>query len=97
MKVAVIGAGSTYTPELVSGIAGLDVSELALMDVDGERLDVVGGLARRMLDRRQFRGRLLVTQELDRALDGASFVLIQIRVGGKDARLRDETIPFACG
>ena len=97
MKVAVIGAGSTYTPELVSGIAGLDVSELALMDVDAERLEVVGALSRRMLGRRDFSGDVLVTQELDRALDGADFVLVQIRVGGQEARLRDETVPLACG
>jgi len=97
MKVAVIGAGSTYTPELVSGIADLDVSELALMDVDAERLEVVGGLARRMLDRRRFGGEVRITQELDRALEGADFVLLQIRVGGQEARRRDETIPLACG
>jgi len=97
MKVAVIGAGSTYTPELVSGIAGLDVSGLALMDVDAERLEVVGALSRRMLGRRDFSGDVLVTQELDRALDGADFVLVQIRVGGQEARLRDETVPLTCG
>lgn len=97
MKVAVVGAGSTYTPELVSGLSGLDVSELALMDIDAERLDVVGALARRMLDRVGFEGRLSVGTELDPALDGAHFVLVQIRVGGQAARLRDETIPLACG
>ena len=97
MKIAVIGAGSTYTPELVSGLTGLEVSELALMDVDPERLEVVGGLARRMLEQRAYRGGLTVTGDLDRALDGADFVLLQIRVGGQAARLRDETIPLACG
>ena len=45
MKVAVIGGGSTYTPELVSGLAGLTVDELVLHDIDAERLEVVGGLA----------------------------------------------------
>jgi 6-phospho-beta-glucosidase len=94
MKIAVIGAGSTYTPELVSG---LDVDELALHDIDEPRLEVVGGLARRMLEQRGATGRLLLTGELDRALEGADFVLVQIRVGGQAARLRDETIPLACG
>jgi 6-phospho-beta-glucosidase len=101
VKVAVIGAGSTYTPELVSGLArerdALDVSELALHDIDAERLEVVGGLAGRMLRRQEFGGRLTLTGELERALDGADFVLVQIRVGGQAARLRDETIPLACG
>jgi 6-phospho-beta-glucosidase len=97
MKVAVIGGGSTYTPELVSELSRLDVSELVLQDIDPERREVVGGLARRMLDRQGYRGRLAVTDDLDRALYGAHAVLIQIRVGGQAARLRDETVPLACG
>ena len=91
MDVAVIGAGSTYTPELVSGLSDLPLDELALHDIDASRRDVVGGLARRMLEREGFEGRLEVTGELEPALAGADFVLIQIRVGGQAARLRDET------
>jgi 6-phospho-beta-glucosidase len=97
MKLAVIGAGSTYTPELVSHLSQLDVGEVALHDIDAERLDVVGGLAQRMLDRAGFDGALLQTGDLDAALDGASFVLVQLRVGGQAARLRDETVPLRCG
>ena len=97
MRLAVIGAGSTYTPELVSGLAALDVDELALHDIAEERREVVGGLARRMLERAGYRGTLELTGELERALDGADFVLIQIRVGGQEARLRDETLPLPCG
>ncbi|HEY7632057.1 MAG TPA: 6-phospho-beta-glucosidase [Thermoleophilaceae bacterium] len=100
MKVAVIGAGSTYTPELVSGLSrerdSLELAELVLHDIDAERRDVVGGLAGRMLDRQGYGGKLEVTGELDRALEGADFVLVQIRVGGQAARLKDETIPLAC-
>jgi 6-phospho-beta-glucosidase len=97
MKVAVIGAGSTYTPELVSGLSALDVGELVLHDIDAERLSVVGALAGRMLERVGFDGALELTDELGRAIDGADFVLIQIRVGGQTARLSDETLPLACG
>ena len=97
MKVAVIGAGSTYTPELVSGLAGLDVGELALHDIDAGRREVVGGLARRILDRAGFAGDVVLTDDLDAAVEGAGFVLIQIRVGGQAARLEDETRPLACG
>ena len=101
MKLAVIGAGSTYTPELVSGLSReretLAVEELVLHDIDAERLEIVGGLAQRMLDRQDFDGELVLTENLDRALDGASFVLVQIRVGGQQARLRDETVPLRCG
>jgi 6-phospho-beta-glucosidase len=101
VKVAVIGAGSTYTPELVSGLGrerdAIEARELVLHDIDAERLDVVGGLAQRMLERQGYDGRLEQTGDLDRALDGADYVLVQIRVGGQVARLRDETVPLACG
>jgi 6-phospho-beta-glucosidase len=97
MKLAVIGSGSTYTPELVSGLSRLEVSELALHDIDAERREVVGALAGRMLEAQGYAGALELTDDLDRALDGADYVLIQIRVGGQEARLRDETIPLACG
>jgi 6-phospho-beta-glucosidase len=97
MKIAVIGGGSTYTPELVSGLTRLAVDEFVLEDVDPDRRAVVGSMARRMLSRQGFEGRLEVTGDLDTAVDGADFVLIQIRVGGQDARLRDETAPLACG
>jgi 6-phospho-beta-glucosidase len=101
MKLAVIGGGSTYTPELVAGLARereqLDLTELVLQDIDSERREVVGGLAARMLAAAGYDGGLTVTDELERALDGASFVLIQLRVGGQAARLTDETIPLACG
>jgi 6-phospho-beta-glucosidase len=102
VKIAVIGAGSTYTPELVEGIGRraelLAVDELALHDIDGPRLEIVGGLARRMLDKAGFRGRLLLTENRQEAMDGAGFVLVQLRVGGLAARLNDETIPprFGC-
>jgi 6-phospho-beta-glucosidase len=101
VKIAVIGGGSTYTPELVSGLSRererIDVRELVLHDIDEERREVVGGMAKRMLDAQRFDGRLEVTDDLDRAVDSADFVLIQIRVGGQDARLSDETVPLACG
>jgi 6-phospho-beta-glucosidase len=97
MKLTVVGAGSTYTPELVSHLSQLDVDEVALHDIDAERLEVVGGLAQRMLDGAGYGGKLLQTGDLDAAIDGASFVLFQIRIGGQAARLHDETVPLRCG
>jgi 6-phospho-beta-glucosidase len=101
MKIAVIGGGSTYTPELVSGLSRerdrIDVRDLVLHDIDEQRREVVGGLAARMLARQGYDGSLEITDDLDQALDGADFVLIQIRVGGQQARLSDETVPLACG
>jgi 6-phospho-beta-glucosidase len=97
MKLCVIGAGSTYTPELVSHLSQLPVDEVALHDIDAERLEVVGGLAQRMLARAGYTGSLVETGDVDAAIDGASFVLFQLRVGGQAARLQDETIPLRCG
>jgi 6-phospho-beta-glucosidase len=97
MKVAVVGGGSTYTPELVSGLTRLDIDEFVLHDIDPERRAVVGGMAARMLARQGFEGRLELTGDLDAAVTDADYVLVQIRVGGQEARLHDETAPLACG
>jgi 6-phospho-beta-glucosidase len=102
VKVAVVGGGSTYTPELVDGFVRraerFPVDELTLLDPDPDRLEVVGGLAGRMLERAGYGGRLQLTADADAAIDGASFVIVQLRVGGQAARLLDETIPppFGC-
>jgi 6-phospho-beta-glucosidase len=101
LKIAVVGGGSTYTPELVQGFATredrLPVDELVLHDIDAERLEVVGGLAGRMLARAGWRGRLVETDRLQEAVDGADFVVVQLRVGGQAMRLVDETLPLEFG
>jgi len=101
LKITVVGGGSTYTPELVDGIARrstrLKVDELALLDINRERREIVGGLAGRMLSRGGWQGQLTVTGDQDEALDGASYVLIQLRVGGQQARMSDETLPHRFG
>jgi 6-phospho-beta-glucosidase len=101
MKVAVIGGGSTYSPELVHGFGAvadrLGVDELVLQDTDEQRLEVVGGAAQRIARAHGFQGRLTLTTDLDAAVDAASAVLLQIRVGGQAARQTDETIPLRCG
>jgi 6-phospho-beta-glucosidase len=101
IKVAVVGGGSTYTPELVEGLANrrarLPIDELVLHDIDATRRDVVGGLAGRMLRRLDWDGRLTLTDDADAAIDGADFVLIQLRIGGQAARLLDETLPLRFG
>jgi len=101
MKLAVVGGGSTYTPELVDGLARLgdtlQVDELVLLDPDTERLAVVGGFAQRILDERGATTRLRLTSSRDDAVDGASAVLLQLRVGGQTARAGDESFPLECG
>ncbi|MGN6762654.1 MAG: 6-phospho-beta-glucosidase [Leifsonia sp.] len=100
MKITVIGAGSTYTPELVSGLWNererLTVDELWLMDIDGPRLEIVGGMVRRMLARQGADVPVTLTTDRTAAIDGADAVLIQLRVGGPKARLGDELFPLAC-
>lgn len=101
VKIAVVGGGSTYTPELVEGITvrgdRLPVDELVLLDPDPDRVEVVGGLARRMLNRLEWPGRLILTPDTDAALDGADFVVVQLRVGGQATRFVDETLPLRFG
>jgi 6-phospho-beta-glucosidase len=101
MKLAVVGGGSTYTPEVIDGLvrfrAQLPVDDLWLHDTNAERLDVVAGLARRMLARAGHPANLQTTTRLDDAVEGADAVLIQIRVGGQAARMVDESVPLACG
>jgi 6-phospho-beta-glucosidase len=101
VKVAVVGAGSTYTPELVEGFARrgdrLPMDELAMLDIAPGRLEIVGGLASRMLAKAGWGGTLTLTADRDRALEGADFVVVQLRVGGNQARLVDETLPLGFG
>src|SRR6185436_13616222 len=79
VKVAVVGGGSTYTPELVEGFVTrtdrLPVDELVLLDIDPERLSIVGALAERMMRRAGWGGTLGLTGDAREALDGADFVV----------------------
>jgi len=102
VKVAVVGGASTYTPELVEGLVTradrFPLDDLVLLDIDPERLEVVGGLAGRMLAKAGYDGALTLTGDRDRALEGADFLVVQLRVGGQAARYLDESIPprFGC-
>lgn len=98
MKIAVVGGGSTYTPELIDGFARLApfASEIVLLDPAQERLEVVGAFARRLMATHGHPAKLRWTSDVDDALAGASTVVIQLRVGGQAARISDETFPLAC-
>ncbi|MEU5819777.1 MULTISPECIES: 6-phospho-beta-glucosidase [Streptomyces] len=101
MKLAVVGGGSTYTPELIDGFARLrdtlPVEELVLVDPAADRLDLVGGLARRIFAKQGHPGRIVTTSDVDAGVAGADAVLLQLRVGGQAARNQDETWPLECG
>jgi 6-phospho-beta-glucosidase len=94
LKVAVIGGGSTYTPELVNGflerMPSFPLDELWLMDIDAERLDVVGGFARRMVEARGAPFAVRLTTDQREAVKNANYVTTQLRVGQMRARREDE-------
>ncbi|MCL2425869.1 MAG: 6-phospho-beta-glucosidase [Oscillospiraceae bacterium] len=100
-KAAIIGAGSTYTPELIEGFVerndNLCFDSFALMDIDPAGLDLVGGLAKRQLVEGGFSGEIILTNDMSEALDGASFVFAQVRPGRMAGRIRDEKIPLKYG
>lgn len=101
VKLCVIGAGSTYTPELVEGVIArrdeLPIARLALMDIDREKLDTVSGLVKRMIEAAGSGLELTVTADRAEALADADYVIVQIRVGGIAARIQDEKIPLKFG
>ncbi len=94
MKIAVIGGGSSYTPELINGflerVGSLPLTELWLMDILPERLDVVGGFAQRMVAAKGVPFAVHLTTDLREAVRGASYVITQLRVGWMQARREDE-------
>ncbi len=94
MKIAVIGGGSTYTPELVNGLLArcqdLGLEELWLMDIDAERLAVVGGFAQRMVSAKGNPFKVLLSTDQRASIAGASYVVTQLRVGMMPARRGDE-------
>ncbi|MFL6145765.1 MAG: 6-phospho-beta-glucosidase [Labedaea sp.] len=98
MKVAVVGGGSTYTPELLDGFARLhpELRELVLIDPAVDRLELIGPLGRRIFARLGHLGQVDWTTDLDAGLTGADVVLIQLRIGGQRARMSDETFPLEC-
>jgi 6-phospho-beta-glucosidase len=101
IKLAIIGAGSTYCPELMQGLIRrkeiLTLDELRLSDIDESRLNIVGEFCERVLQENGMEPRITRTKDLSRALDGADFVVAQIRAGKLEARIRDEKIPLGFG
>lgn len=103
LKVAVIGGGSSYTPELVEGFIKhydeFPVKELYLVDIEAgkEKLDIIAALAKRMVEKSGVPMTIKATLDRREAIDGADFVSTQLRVGLLDARARDESIPLKHG
>ena len=102
IKLTIIGSGSTYTPELISGLIehkdSLPVSSIYLMDIDAGKNEIVAALCRRMLDHAGLQGvQTVITADIADAVQGADYIVTQIRVGGLNARILDEKIPLRYG
>jgi 6-phospho-beta-glucosidase len=103
LKIATIGGGSSYTPELVEGFIKryeeLPLRELWLVDVEEgrEKLEIVGKLAKRMFEKAGLPVEVHLTLDRQEALRDADFVTTQFRVGLLDARAKDERIPLKHG
>jgi 6-phospho-beta-glucosidase len=103
IKIATIGGGSSYTPELMEGFIKrydeMPISEIWLVDIeDGkEKLEIVGKLAQRMWDATPYNVKVFTTLDRRKALKDADFVTTQFRVGLLDARIKDERIPLLHG
>ncbi|WP_391529394.1 6-phospho-beta-glucosidase [Photorhabdus akhurstii] len=104
IKIAVIGGGSSYTPELVEGLIqhqkNIPLSELALVDIDSgkQKVEIIAALTRRMLARHGME-HVIVSVHFtpDNAIRGASFILTQLRVGQLPARSADERLGLKYG
>lgn len=95
MKLAIIGGAGVRVPLLINGLvrSDLPITDIALFDIDADRLRVIGGLATRFAGS----ARVRVSTEIGEAADGADFVFISIRVGGSRGRARDEAIALEHG
>nr|WP_095875404.1 6-phospho-beta-glucosidase [Streptomyces sp. TLI_235] len=101
MKLAIVGGGSTYTPELIDGFARLrdtlPIGELVLVDPAADRLELIAGLARRIFAKRGHDAVVTTAADVATGVRDADAVLLQLRVGGQAARNEDETWPLECG
>jgi 6-phospho-beta-glucosidase len=96
VKIAVIGGGSTYTPELIDGILQrhdrLPISVIALVDTDLTRLTIIAAFAERMIKASGIDIEIEITTDAHQGIRHASFVISQFRVGSQKARHRDEML-----
>jgi 6-phospho-beta-glucosidase len=96
MKLAVIGGGSTYTPELIDGVikrhSRLPITHIHLVDIDPTKLGIIAAFAKRMIAAAQLDIEIEHGTDLRAGVRGASFVVSQFRVGTQAARHRDELL-----
>ena len=100
-KVALIGGGGVRSPLVMYGVnessGRLGVGEMVLFDVDPERASVMCELGKALVAREGGSLKLRLATSLEDAVEGASFVLNAIRVGGIRGRAVDERIAIENG
>ncbi|MDO4387129.1 MAG: 6-phospho-beta-glucosidase [Clostridia bacterium] len=101
IKIAVVGAGSSYTPEIIEGLMQrkdtIPVREVALYDINERRLEIMANFCRRYAAHMNYDVKITHTTNRTEALTDADFLNVQIRVGGNQARVQDEKIPLSYG
>ncbi len=97
-KLTIIGAGSTYTPELLEGLTqfkdSIEVNQIMLYDIDEKRLEIMCGFLKRYAKTLDYKTEFVTTTDLKEAVIDAEFLITQIRVGGNKLRVLDEKIPL---
>ncbi|MFV0381347.1 MAG: 6-phospho-beta-glucosidase [Breznakia sp.] len=101
LKIVIVGAASSYTPELIEGLSNhrdtLPVQEIVLLDINLERLKIMEGFVNRYIKHLKYNVKISRTNSRKEAFTGADFISTQIRVGGNKARILDEKIPLKYG
>ncbi|WP_028043025.1 6-phospho-beta-glucosidase [Candidatus Stoquefichus massiliensis] len=101
LKIVIVGAGSSYTPELIEGLSEhrdvLPVKEIVLVDIDEDRLKIMDGFVHRYCHHLDYHVSIASTTSREEAFPGADFIACQIRVGGNKQRIYDEKIPLKYG
>ncbi len=94
-RITILGGSSVYTPELVLSIISknLNVKEIVLLGQEGRKLQLVAGFCQRLINKSGFPAKIIASTDVRQAVTGAKYILNHVRVGGMQARMRDEMIP----
>ncbi len=98
-RIAILGGSSVYIPEFVQSVIyrNVNVKEIVLYGRKGRKLPIVADFCQRLFTRSGLPTSVVPCTELEEAVEGATYVINHVRVGGMQARLRDETLPLQAG
>lgn len=94
-RITILGGSSVYTPELVLSVISrnLNVKEIVLLGQEGRKLQLVAGFCQRLINKSGFPATVIASTDIRQAVAGAKYILNHVRVGGMQARMRDEMLP----